>query len=49
MHFLIKDGQIILEIYVNQVFQPLGLPFFEEIMEENEFMIWMDDGAVYYT
>lgn len=49
MHFLVKDGQMTLEIYVNQVFQLLNLPFFKEMMEENEFMIWMDDSAVYYT
>lgn len=37
------------EIYVNQVLEPLGLPFFEEMIEERGYMIWMDDGAAYHT
>ncbi len=49
VHFLVKDGRMTSEIYVNQILQPLGLPFFEETMEENWFMIWMDDGATYHT
>ncbi len=49
VHFLIKQGRMTSEIYVNQVLEPLGLPFFEEMIEERGYMIWMDDGAAYHT
>lgn len=38
-----------LEIYVNQVLEPLGLLFLKKIVEENDDMIQIDDGMVYYT
>ena len=34
VHFLIKQGRMTSEIYVNQVLEPLGLPFFEEMIQE---------------
>ncbi len=32
--FLIKDGRIISEIYVNQVLRPLAISLYEECMKE---------------
>ncbi len=49
VHILAKDGRMTPEIYVNQVLKPLDLLFFEEMIEERQFIIWMDDGAVYHT
>ena len=49
VHFLIKDGRMTSEIYLNQVLKPLGLPFFDAMIEERGSMIWMDNGAAYHT
>ena len=49
VHFLIKDGQMTSEIYVNNVLKPLRFLFFEAMIEKRENMIWMDDGATYHT
>lgn len=49
VHFLIKEGRMTSEIYVEQVLRPLGLPFFKAMAEERGDMIWMDDGAKYHT
>lgn len=40
---------MISQIYVDQVLKPLGLPFYEQLIDERGFMIWMDDGAAYHT
>ncbi len=37
------------EIYVDQVLQPLAVLFYEECLREIGEMIYIDDGAVYYT
>ena len=49
VHFLIKEGCMISQIYLDQVLEQLSLPFYIELKEERRFMIWMYDGASYYT
>ncbi len=49
MHFLAKKGQITLEIYIDQVLQPLAVRFYEDYLREIEEMIYIDDGAAYHT
>ena len=36
------------DIYINQVLEQLGLPFYKQCVPEKGPMIWMDDGAGYY-
>lgn len=47
--FLIKEGRMTSQIYVDQVLKQLGLPFYNELKEERGFVIWMHDGASYHT
>ena len=49
VHFLEKEGCINSDIYINQVLEGLGLPFYNQCIEEKGSMIWMDDGARYHT
>ena len=49
VHFLEKKGCMNLNIYINQVLERLGLLFYNQCIEEKDSMIWMDDGACYYT
>ena len=37
------------DIYINQVLEELGLPFYKQCIQEKGPMIWMDDGAGYHT
>ena len=37
------------EIYINQIPKPLGLLFYEKIVEENGDMIWMHKNRAYHT
>ena len=49
VHFLEKKGRMNSDIYINQVLEGLGLPFYNQCIEEKGSMIWMDDGARYHT
>lgn len=37
--FLIKEGRMTSQVYVDQVLKQLGLPFYNELMEERGSMI----------
>lgn len=49
VYFLAKKGRMTSEIYVDQVLQPIAVPFYEECLREIGEMIYMDDGAAYHT
>ena len=49
VHFLEKEGRMNSDIFINQVLEGLGLPFYNQCIEEKGSMIWMDDGARYHT
>ena len=49
VHFLEKEGRMNSDIYINQVLEGLGLPFYHQCNQEKGTMIWMDDGAAYHT
>ncbi len=49
VYFLIKKNRITLQIYLDQILKQLGLPFYNELKREREFMIWMYDIASYHT
>lgn len=48
VHFLAKKSRIILEIYVNQVFQLLALSFYKQYIRRIGDMIYMDNSAIYH-
>lgn len=48
-HFLIREGCMTSQIYVNQVLKQLGLLFYNELIEGRGIMVWMHDGASYHT
>lgn len=48
IYFFVKNGWITSEIYVNQVFQPLSLLFFEKIIEKKRFIIQISDSTTYH-
>ena len=37
------------DIYINQMLEELGLLFYKQYIREKGPMIWIDDGAGYYT
>ena len=49
MHVLTKGRRMNSDIYINEILEPLGLPFFKQCFASNKTMIWMDDGAAYHT
>ncbi len=49
MHLLDKKSQMILEIYVVQVLQPLTVLFYKECLGEIGEIIYMNDSAAYHT
>ncbi len=49
VHFLENEGHMDSDIYINQVLEGLELPLYNQCIEEKGSMIWMDDGARYYT
>ena len=49
VHFLEKKGRMNSDIYINQVPEGLGLPFYNQCIEKKVSMIWMDNGARYHT
>lgn len=49
VYFLEKEGHMNSDIYINQVLKKLGLPFYNQCIEEKGSIIWMDNGACYYT
>ena len=49
VHFLEKKGRMNSDIYINQVLEELGLPFYNQGIEEKGSMIWIDDSACYHT
>lgn len=49
VYFLIKEGRMILQIYVDQIIKQLDLPFYNELKEEREFVIQIHDDTCYYT
>lgn len=49
MLILTKGRRMNSEIYINEVLEPIGLPFFKKCYAEDSGMIWMDDGAAYHT
>ena len=49
MHFLAKEGRMNSDIYINEVLEKLGLPFYKQCIRKRGPMIWMDDGAAYHT
>lgn len=44
-----QQSRMILQIYIDQVFKQLDLPFYNKQKEETEFVIWMYNGASYLT
>ena len=49
VHFLEKEGRMNSDIYINQVLEGLGLPFYYQCNQEKGTMIWMDDDVAYHT
>ena len=49
VHFLHNEGRMNSDIYIDQVLEKLGLPFYQQCVRENGPLIWMDDGAGYHT
>lgn len=49
VHFLQKKRHINFDIYVNQVLKTLGFLFYEQYIQEKKHMIWINNGASYYT
>lgn len=49
MHVLTKGRRMNSDIYINEILEPIGLPFFKRCLAKNKNMIWMDDGAAYHT
>ena len=49
MKVLTKGRTMNSDIYIEEILQPLGLPFFQQCVVESGLTIWMDDGARYHT
>lgn len=49
VHFLAENSQIILEIYINQVYQLLVVFFYKEYLGEIGKIMYMNDSTIYYT
>ena len=37
------------DIYINQVFKELRLPFYEKYAQDSDYMIWIDNRTGYHT
>ncbi len=49
VHFIEKNSHINSDIYINQVLKEPRLPFYKQRIQEKSSIIWIDDGANYYT
>ena len=49
VHFLEKEGRMNSDIYIKQVQEGLGLPFYNQCIKKKDSIIWIDDGAHYHT
>ena len=48
VYFLAKKSQMISEIYIDQVFQPLAIFFYKKWLKKIRKMIYIDNGAEYH-
>ena len=49
VHFLEKKSRMNLDIFINKVLEGLKLPFYNQCIMKKGSIIWIDDGACYYT
>ena len=49
IHLLIKEDHMTLQIYIDQVFKQLGLPFYNELKDDKKLIIWINNNISYYT
>lgn len=49
VHFLHKEKRMNSTIYIDQVLAELGLPFYDQCVQERSYMLYINDGADYHT